>query len=139
TPEISWAQRLPAAKAAQHMREIMAAEPPAIIVADGCEVHPAVAEACQSTDTPLFTTPQSSAEIIDSLRAYVSRELAETISMHGVFMDVFGIGVLITGDSGVGKSELGLELISRGHGLVADDVVEISRVAPGTLEGHCPP
>src|SRR5690606_2523331 len=90
-------------------------------------------------DTPLFTTPQSSAEIIDSLRAYVSRELAETISMHGVFMDVFGIGVLITGDSGVGKSELGLELISRGHGLVADDVVEISRVAPGTLEGHCPP
>ncbi|HWV18015.1 MAG TPA: HPr(Ser) kinase/phosphatase [Rhodocyclaceae bacterium] len=139
TPEISWAHRLPAAKAAQHMREIMAAKPPAIIVADGCEVHPAVAEACQSTDTPLFTTPQSSAEIIDSLRAYVSRELAETISMHGVFMDVFGIGVLITGDSGVGKSELGLELISRGHGLVADDVVEISRVAPGTLEGHCPP
>src|SRR5690606_21430540 len=60
TPEISWAQRLPAAKAAQHMREIMAAKPPAIIVADGCEVHPAVAEACQSTDTPLFTTPQSS-------------------------------------------------------------------------------
>ena len=61
--------------------------------------------------------------------------------MHGVFMDVFGIGVLITGDSGVGKSELGLELISRGHGLVADDVVEISRVAPGDagrpLPGLC--
>lgn len=138
TPEISWAQRLPAAKAAQHMREIMAAKPPAIIVADGCDVHAAVSDACQATDTPLFTTPQSSAQIIDTLRAYVSSELAETISMHGVFMDVFGVGVLITGDSGVGKSELGLELISRGHGLVADDVVEISRVAPGTLEGRCP-
>jgi HPr kinase/phosphorylase len=54
-------------------------------------------------------------------------------------MDVLGLGVLITGDSGVGKSELGLELISRGHGLVADDVVEISRLAPNTLEGRCPP
>jgi HPr kinase/phosphorylase len=54
-------------------------------------------------------------------------------------MDVLGLGVLITGESGVGKSELGLELISRGHGLVADDVVEISRIAVGTLEGRCPP
>ena len=54
-------------------------------------------------------------------------------------MDVLGLGVLITGDSGVGKSELGLELISRGHGLVADDVVELSRIAPTTLEGRCPP
>jgi len=116
----------------------MAAHPPAIIVADGCEVPLAISEACQKSDTPLFTTPQSTAQIIDTLRSYVSRELAETVSMHGVFMDVFGIGVLVTGDSGVGKSELGLELISRGHGLVADDVVEISRVAPGTLEGRCP-
>jgi HPr kinase/phosphorylase len=138
TPELNWAQRLPPAKAAQHMRDIMAAHPPAIIVADGCEVPLSVSDACQASQTPLFTTPQSTAQIIDTLRAYVSRELAETISMHGVFMDVFGIGVLITGDSGVGKSELGLELISRGHGLVADDVVEISRVAPGTLEGRCP-
>ena len=54
-------------------------------------------------------------------------------------MDVLGLGVLITGDSGVGKSELGLELISRGHGLVADDVVEVSRIGAGALEGRCPP
>jgi HPr kinase/phosphorylase len=64
--------------------------------------------------------------------------LAEVVSLHGVFMDVLGMGVLITGDSGVGKSELGLELISRGHGLVADDVVEVSRVSADILEGHCP-
>ena len=56
-----------------------------------------------------------------------------------MFIDVLGIGVLITGESGVGKSELALELISRGHGLVADDVVEISRIAAGMLEGRCPP
>jgi HPr kinase/phosphorylase len=59
--------------------------------------------------------------------------------MHGVFMDVLGVGVLITGDSGLGKSELGLELISRSHGLVADDAVEFSRIAPNMIEGRCPP
>jgi HPr kinase/phosphorylase len=64
--------------------------------------------------------------------------LAETITLHGVFMDVLGMGVMITGDSGVGKSELALELISRGHGLVADDVVEVSRVSLDILEGRCP-
>jgi HPr kinase/phosphorylase len=72
------------------------------------------------------------------LRAFVSRQLAETGTLHGVFLDVLGMGVLITGDSGVGKSELGLELISRGHGLVADDVVEVSRIGSDTLEGRCP-
>src|SRR5690606_11362505 len=87
----------------------------------------------------LLTTPQPSASVIDQLRLYLSRELAEKISLHGVFMDVLGVGVLITGDSGAGKSELALELISRGHGLVADDVVEFSRVAPTVLEGRCPP
>ena len=76
--------------------------------------------------------------MIDLLRIYLSRRLADTLTMHGVFMDVYGMGVLITGDSGVGKSELALELISRGHGLVADDVVELARVAPSTVEGRCP-
>jgi len=59
--------------------------------------------------------------------------------MHGVFMDVLGLGVLISGESGLGKSELALELISRGHGLVADDVVDFRRIAPQTIEGRCPP
>jgi HPr kinase/phosphorylase len=59
--------------------------------------------------------------------------------MHGVFLDVLGMGVMITGDSGVGKSELALELVSRGSGLIADDVIELYRIAPETLEGRCPP
>jgi HPr kinase/phosphorylase len=70
---------------------------------------------------------------------YLSKKLAQRIIMHGVFMDVLGVGVLITGDSGLGKSELGLELISRSHGLVADDAVEFSRIAPNMIEGRCPP
>jgi len=69
---------------------------------------------------------------------HLAKALAERTERHGVFMDVLGLGVLITGESGVGKSELGLELISRGHGLVADDVVEISHIAANTLEGRCP-
>jgi len=76
--------------------------------------------------------------VIDTLRHFVSRQLAETIALHGVLMDVLGMGVLITGDSGAGKSELALELISRGHGLVADDVVDVSRIGLDVLEGRCP-
>jgi len=88
--------------------------------------------------TALFTTPLSAVEVIEKLNRYLGKALAERTERHGVFMDVLGMGVLITGESGVGKSELGLELISRGHGLVADDIVEISCIAADTLEGRCP-
>jgi len=138
SPEISWAGKQAPERVVRHMHEIVTAKPPALIIADGCEIPAAVRSECEASDTPLFATPQQSAAVIDALRLYVSRQLAETITLHGVFMDVLGMGVMITGDSGVGKSELALELISRGHGLVADDVVEVSRVTPDALEGRCP-
>jgi HPr kinase/phosphorylase len=72
------------------------------------------------------------------LRPYLARALADSVTVHGVFLDVLGVGVLLTGDSGVGKSELALELVSRGSGLIADDVVEFYGVGPETLEGRCP-
>lgn len=137
-PEIRWADGRQADKINHYMVEMAAAKPPAIIVADGCEIPSVLRELCEQGDIPLFTTPNPAASVIDSLRLYLARQLAETTSLHGVFMDVLGMGVLITGESGVGKSELGLELISRGHGLVADDVVEVSRLGPDTLEGRCP-
>lgn len=137
-PEMAWINRLPPGKAHEVIQEVLAAAPPAVIVADGCSPAGIVCDHCTTGNVPLFSTPTSAARVIDTLRSYVSRQLAETITLHGVFMDVLGMGVLITGDSGVGKSELGIELISRGHGLVADDVVEVSRVAPGILEGRCP-
>ena len=87
----------------------------------------------------LFTTDRPSAEVIDRLRHHLSRVLAEREMRHGVLMDVLGLGVFITGDPGTGKSELALELISRGHGLVADDMVEFARISPTVLEGRCPP
>ena len=138
TPEIDWANRQEQEKVQHHIGEIINARPPALIVADGCNVPEVVRTLCAEGDIPLFTTTLSAASVIDALRLYLSRNLAETVSLHGVFMDVLGMGVLITGDSGAGKSELGLELISRGHGLVADDVVEVSRISPDTLEGRCP-
>lgn len=138
-PEIEWALRQEPDKVQHHLDEIIAARPPAVVVADGCAVPAIISESCDRGNTALFSTAHSAAGVIDSLRIYLSRQLADTVSIHGVLMDVLGMGVLITGESGVGKSELALELISRGHGLVADDVVEISRVAPHTLEGRCPP
>jgi len=137
-PEIDWANRQDLDKVTHHIGEIISARPPALIVADGRAVPEMVRHLCEGGDTPLFRSSHSAAAVINSLRVYLSRQLAETASLHGVFMDVLGMGVLITGDSGVGKSELGIELISRGHGLVADDVVEISRLSADTLEGRCP-
>jgi len=138
-PEVGWAAKQHNVRVSRHITEIIAAAPPAIIVADGCSVPEVVASACTAAGTALFSTPFAAAGVIDSLRIWLSRRLAETLSTHAVMMDVLGMGVLITGESGVGKSELALELISRGHGFVADDVVEISRIAPSTLEARCPP
>lgn len=136
--EIAWAQQQPRERLQHYFTELVAAHPPALIVADGCEIPHLVQAVCEQGGVALLRSPLPSASIIDLLRGYLGRQLAEKISIHGVFMDVLGLGVLITGDSGVGKSELALELISRGHGLVADDIVEIARIGPEMLEGRCP-
>jgi HPr kinase/phosphorylase len=111
----------------------------AVIVGNGEAPPPALVQAADQRRIALFTSPQPSPNLINILRYWLSLELAEHVNMHGVFMAVLETGVLITGDSAVGKSELGLELISRGHGLVADDVTEFYRVSPETLQGRCPP
>lgn len=136
--EFVWARRQARDKLEHHLLGILASAPPGVIIADDCEVPELIRRHCEDIGIPLFATPTESARVIDVLRSYLARKLAERVSLHGVFMDVLGVGVLITGDSGAGKSELALELISRGHGLVADDVVEIARVASGILEGRCP-
>lgn len=117
----------------------VAASPAAILLADGVPGHPLLRDVAESRSIALWSSPEPAAFLIDTLRRHLSKVLAESTTRHGVFMDVLGLGVLITGDSGVGKSELGLELISRGHGLVADDVVEISRIAASQLVGRAPP
>ena len=118
--------------------KLFESHPAAVIVADGVAPPRALVDTASATRTPLFTSPLAAPQVIEKLARYLAKALAETLERHGVFMDVLGLGVLITGESGVGKSELGLELISRGHGLVADDVVKISRIAANALEGRCP-
>jgi HPr kinase/phosphorylase len=109
-----------------------------LILADGRAAPDALVSMCERAQIPLFATQESSAFVIDVLRAYLSKHFADRVTMHGVFMDILGMGVMITGESGLGKSELGLELISRGNGLVADDAVDLFRINQGTIEGRCP-
>ena len=136
--EQDWAARVGMDRWHRQIDDLMACEPPAMIIADDLEPMPGLLDICEKTGTPLFKSPKACSAVIDLLHIYLARRFADTVSTHGVFMDVFGMGVLITGESGIGKSELALELVSRGHGLVADDVVELARTAPTTIEGRCP-
>lgn len=138
TQEIDYLRRISESTLISQTRELVSAKPPAFIFAQSLEPHPFISKICNELDIPLLSTPLQAAQVIDYLRVYLSKKLALRITMHGVFMDVLGVGVLITGESGLGKSELGLELISRDHGLVADDAVEFFRIAPHMIEGRCP-
>jgi HPr kinase/phosphorylase len=122
----------------RRISRIVTLEPPVLIVADGFAPPDRLVAMCERADIPLFVTRESAGQVIDVLRGYLGQHFAERTSRHGVFMDILGLGVLLTGESGLGKSELGLELISRGHGLVADDVVDLFRVSQTAIEGRCP-
>ena len=122
----------------RRVSRIVTLEPPVLIVADGEAPSDKLVALCDRAEIPLFATKESAGHVIDVVRSYLSQHFAERTTRHGVFMDILGVGVLITGESGLGKSELGLELISRGHGLVADDAVDLYRVSQTSLEGRCP-
>lgn len=123
---------------ARRIARIVTLEPPVLVLADGQLAPEGLTSMCERAQIPMFATEGSSAFVIDVLRAYLSKHFADRCTMHGVFMDILGLGVLITGESGLGKSELGLELISRGNGLVADDAVDLYRINQDTIEGRCP-
>ena len=123
---------------ARRVARIVTLEPPVLVLCDGQTAPDALLSMCERAQIPMFATHESAAFVIDVLRAYLSKHFANRTTMHGVFMDILGLGVLITGESGLGKSELGLELISRGHGLVADDAVDLFRINQATIEGRCP-
>ncbi|MFW8564947.1 HPr(Ser) kinase/phosphatase [Orrella sp. 11846] len=136
--ELDYFLRFPNERRLQMLQELVDGGVPAILLADAIQVSEEVRQICEQADIPLLGTSMTAAETIDILRIYLARRGAPRTLMHGVFMDVLGLGVLITGESGLGKSELALELITRGHGLVADDAVEFSRPSPRAIDGHCP-
>lgn len=112
--------------------------PPAVIICRDIEPSNAILESAKLHKVSIFSTPQSTSDLTASLVQYLNKELAPRITRHGVLVEVYGEGCLLTGDSGVGKSETAIELIKRGHRLVADDAVEIRRTAQTTLYGQSP-
>jgi HPr kinase/phosphorylase len=136
--EVAYLNEETAEVAERRISRIVTLDPPVLIVADGQVPPDRLIALCDRADIPLFVTAESAGHVIDVVRGYLGQHFAERTTRHGVFMDILGLGVLLTGESGLGKSELGLELISRGHGLVADDAVDIYRVSRTSLEGRCP-
>ncbi len=136
--EVAYLTSASAEDCMRRVSRIIKLEPPMLILADGQIAPDSLLSLCERAQLPIFATAESAAFVIDVLRAYLSKHFADRTSMHGVFMDILGMGVMITGESGLGKSELGLELISRGHGMVADDAVDLYRINQTTIEGRCP-
>ncbi len=136
--ELDYLHSLPPAAFSEAMAQLERGGALCLIVAGTGDIPQALIDYANRTHTPLFCSPSPSVHLMWLVRHYLVKALAESTTRHGVFLDVLGVGVLITGDSGVGKSELGLELITRNNGLVADDVVELYRISPETLEGRCP-
>lgn len=113
-------------------------KPPAVIVTRSLEIFPYMIECARKYEVPLLTTPEPTSSFMSSLIAMLNVELAPRITRHGVLVEVYGEGILLLGDSGVGKSETAIELVKRGHRLIADDAVEIRRVSNKTLVGSSP-
>ena len=123
---------------AETIEKLFADRPTAVIFSDGIEPEAVFWDWAERTATPLIGSPVTDEELIGQIRYYLTHALAERKTIHGVFIEVLGMGVLLVGDPAVGKSELALDLISRGHRLIADDAPQFARVAPEKLEGSCP-
>jgi HPr kinase/phosphorylase len=121
------------------LKRLFDTRPAAIIFTDNLQPRGECADLAVQTHTPLLLTHLPDYRVINYLLGYFSQPQYESTSVHGVFLEVLGKGVLITGEPAVGKSELALALICRGHRLVADDIVEFTRLDSNTLSGHCPP
>lgn len=136
--EVAYLQKLEQSDNPTSLDELFNFPMALVIVANDLPVPQSLRDYCHTHNVPLLTSALESPYLMDVLRIYLQRVLAVSTIKHGVFLDVFEVGVLLTGASGLGKSELALELISRGHSLVADDAVELHRTAPEVLEGRCP-
>ncbi|MBK1617683.1 HPr(Ser) kinase/phosphatase [Lamprobacter modestohalophilus] len=120
------------------VERLFAAQPAAVIFAQDIDPPPGFFARAEQSGTPLLSSPRAEEEIVDRLQYFLTYALAERTTLHGVFLDVLGMGVLLMGDPGIGKSELALEMVVRGHRLIADDAPEVARIGPETLEGSCP-
>lgn len=136
--ELSFFSELPKSDRVIRMEQLCTDITPAIILTRDLEVPPELIEASERESVPVLRSNMKTTRFSSRLTNYLESRLAPTTAVHGVLVDIYGIGVLITGKSGVGKSETALELVKRGHRLVADDCVEIRQEDQDTLVGTSP-
>lgn len=136
--EINYIDSLSEDEKAATVSRMLKARPLAIVVGDGLDIPASVIAEAADKPTALIRSKLRAHELVNYLQYHISRNLARRTTLHGVFMEVFTIGVLITGDPGSGKSELALELLNRGHRLIADDAPEFTQISPEIIDGTCP-
>jgi len=136
--EIRFLEALESDEQRATVSRILGVKPLAIVVGDGFEIPALILSKAAGTHTALIRSNKPAFELVDYLQYYLSTALARRTTLHGVFMEVFTLGVLITGNAGSGKSELALELLNRGHRLIADDAPEFTRISPDIIDGTCP-
>ena len=138
TEELSWLDALDSRQRWETIEKMIQFRPLAMVISKNQACPEDLRIAAEESDTPLWSSPKRGHELLNHLQYPLARTLAPRITLHGVFMEIYSIGVLITGESGSGKSELALELVTRGHRLVADDAPEFTQIAPDVLDGTCP-
>ncbi len=136
--EYTYLQTLEEDRKSQIYDELLSRKVPCIVYSRNLEPEPELLELARSRDIPVLQTSKQTSAFMGELIRWMNVKLAPCITIHGVLVDVYGVGVLIMGESGIGKSEAALELIKRGHRLVTDDVVEIRKVSDETLVGSAP-
>ena len=136
--EISYLERFTDEKAKERIDEFFSKKPIAVIVARNLELSKHYVESASKYDVPLLRTAESTSDFTAALIAFLNLQLAPRVTRHGVLVEVYGEGILLLGESGVGKSETAIELVKRGHRLIADDAVEIRRVSSKSLVGTAP-
>lgn len=136
--EDSFLQRFPEQEAQSRLRELFSKKPPAVIIARNLDISDDYIEVAKQFDVPLLRTAETTSNFTAAIIAFLSLHLAPRVTRHGVLVEVYGEGILLLGESGVGKSETAIELVKRGHRLIADDAVEIRRVSNKSLVGNAP-
>ena len=136
--EMSYLSQMSQQKQEEIFDRLFAYKIPALLICRGLQPYPACVAMAQKHNVTLLTSQEATSEIQSALIAYMCDELAPRITRHGVLMEIYGEGVLVTGESGMGKSEAAVELLKRGHRLIADDAVEIRKISGNTLVGSSP-
>ncbi|MDX8409046.1 MAG: HPr(Ser) kinase/phosphatase [Mariprofundales bacterium] len=136
--ELSYLETLSADRQSEVVAATFALQLAGVVITNGIDPPAVIRHAAEQTETPLMVTPMLSDAFITDMSILLAHQLAPITYQHGVYLDIFGLGVLLLGESGIGKSEIGLELVARGHRLIADDMVELVREGAEILVGRSP-